>query len=1044
MAGGPECDGDNNHSGATGVAVDRAGNVYFTAGSKVCLRNPDGEISLFAGSGAYGYFGDGGPATTADLNAPSGLLLDSAGNLYIADYFNSRVRKVSADGKINTVAGNGAFSYSGDGGAATSAALNRPTAIALDTAGNLFIADSANNRIRMVAPNGIISTVAGNGTLGFRGVGGAATAAQLSGPGGVAVDSSGNLYIADTNNNRILKVGSDGKINTIAGEIASGYSGDGGLATAAQLFFPQGVVVDSLGNVLIADGHNSRIRKVDKNGIITTIAGNPGAPYIAGDGGPAVAAQLGNPEAITFDYAGNLYIADPAALCVRKIDTSGMISTVVGSGAFGMGTAGDGGLATAAELQLPNSMAADGLGNLYIADTHNHAIRKITADGVIRTIAGQNVGIYGGDGGPATKAWLYSPQNVAFDTSGNIYIADQGNNRIRKISSDGTISTVAGNGNVGYAGDGGLATLAQLSYPSWVATDTAGNMFIADTNNHRIRKVNTNGIITTVAGMGTSGFSGDGGTATMAQLNSPAGVAIDAAGNLYIADTNNNRIREVLSNSTIVTLAGNGTKGYSGDGGNAADAQLASPNGVAVDTAGNLYIADMANHRIRKVAANGTISTTAGNGMRGYRGNNSPAATAELNFPGGVALDSAGNLYIADTYNNLIRKVSKSGFVPLNPVRLLDTRSGALTVDGLFQGQGMLPKLGQIDLTVLGRGGMIASEVDAVVLNVTVTNPIGVGYATVWPAGSTLPNASNLNYVAGDTVANLVVVKLGTNNQVSLFSHARTDMIADVVGYFVSGSDLTSFAPERLLDTRAGNITLDGQDAGIGAVGPNGILTLPIAGRGSVPASGAGSVILNLTATAPTTLGYITAWSGDVTHPLASTLNFLPGQTVPNLVIGKLSSTGGVSFFNSAGTTDLIADVTAWLPENAELTPLTPARLLDTRIGAGNTTIDGQSQGTGRLQAATPFDLMVAGRGGVPLTGANAVILNVTVTNPGATGFLQVWPSGSTRPNASNLNYVSGQTVANLAIAKVGVGGKVSLFSNAKTDAIVDVVGWLQ
>jgi len=569
-------------------------------------------------------------------------------------------------------------------------------------------------------------------------------------------------------------------------------------------------------------------------------------------------------------------------------------------------------------------------------------------------------------------------------------------------------------------------------------------MFIADTNNNRIRKVDTNGIITTVVGTGAAGFSGDGGTATTAQLNNPSGIAIDVAGNLYIADTNNNRIREVLSSGTIVTLAGNGTKGYSGDGGSATDAQLASPNSVAVDAVGNLYVADMSNHRVRKVAANGTISTTAGNGIRGYRGNNSPAATAELNFPGGVAVDSSGNLYVTDTYNNIVRKVSKGGFVPLNPARLLDTRSGYLTVDGLFQGQGALLNSGQLDLAVLGRGGMIASEVDAVVLNVTATNPIGPGFATVFPAGSTLPIASNLNYLAGDSVSNLVVVKLGTNGQVSLFSHARTDMVADLMGYFVTGSDLTSFAPQRFLDTRIGFTTLDGQEAGTGAIASNNVLSLPIAGRGNVPASGAGTVIMNLTATQPTTPGYMTAWSGDVTRPLASTLNFVTGQTIPNLVISKLSENGTVSLYNGGGTTDLIADVTAWFPDNAELTSITPGRLLDTRVGAGYITIDGQSQGTGSLAAGAPFDLVVAGRGGVPLSGVNAVVLNVTVANPATAGFLQVWPSGSTRPTASNVNYAAGQTIANLVIVKVGASGKVSLLSYAQTEAIVDVVGWLQ
>lgn len=1024
-----------------GVTVDANGNIYVLAGNVVCKLSSSGSISRFAGTGAAGYSGDGGPATSAELNvsAISTIAQDSMGNIYIADTHNNRIRKVTRNGTISTVAGSGAEGYSGDGGPATSAAINFPSAVAVDAAGNLYISDQLNYRVRKVAADGTISTVAGTGGPGYTGDGGPATSATLSWPEGLAVDAVGNLYIADSGWISVVrKVATDGTISTVAGNASNTFGGDGGLATSASLYSPVGIAVDATGNLYIADSGNRRIRKVATNGVISTVAGN-GTTGHGGDGGPATSAPVGNPTGVAIDAVGNLYFTDNFNNFLRKITTGGTISTLAGDGESALNAA-----------ITPFGVAVDAMGNLYIADSHYQRILKVAKNGLSSTIAGNGTLGYSGDGGPALSAQLGDPSGMAFDARGNLFIADSGNGRVRKVALDGTISTVAGGGiPCAGSGDGGPATSAAFCYPAAVALDSLGNLYVADSSDNVVRKVATNGIISRFAGTyGYGYFSGDGGPATSAVLHSPQGLAVDVAGNLYIADSNNNRIRMIATNGVISTVAGNGTAGYGGDGGPATNAELNDPSGVAVDAVGNLYIADSGNLRIRKVVPNGNISTVAGNGTVGYSGDYGPATNAQLKNPISVTVDQAENFYIADVLNNgvpdAVRKVSNSGYMPLNPARLIDTRSGFSTIDGLFQGQGAVPNLGQVDLSVLGRGGVAASGVDAVVLNVTVTNPTHAGHATVWPAGSARPNASNLNYLAGNTLANLVVVKLGTNNQVSLFSQSSTDLVADVVGYFVAGSDLTSFAPTRLLDTRTGYTTADGQYAGVGALGPGGVLSLPIAGRGSVPASGAGSVVLNLTATAPTAAGYITVWPGNVPLPTASTLNFVAGKTIPNLVISKLSSTGTVSLFNSAGNTDLIADVTAWFPANADMNLLNPARLLDTRVGAGYTTIDGQSQGTGPLVGGAAFDLTVAGRGNVPAAGANAVVLNITVTNPATVGFLQAWPSGNTRPTASNLNYVRGQTIANLVIAKVGANGKISLFSWANTDAVVDVVGWLR
>ncbi len=384
-----------------------------------------------------------------------------------------------------------------------------------------------------------------------------------------------------------------------------------------------------------------------------------------------------------------------------------------------------------------------------------------------------------------------------------------------------------------------------------------------------------------------------------------------------------------------------------------------------------------------------------------------------------------------------------SGFVSLDSTRILDTRPGQLTVDHEFEGQGALGAHGELDLDVLGRGGVAANGVDAVVLNVTVADSSATGFVTVWPKGATRPTASNLNFTPGDSISNLVIVKLGTDGQVALFNSAgSTDLIADVVGYFTVGSDLTSFAPVRLLDTRVGRTTADNLYQGQGPLAAHGQLDLLVAGRDGniVPAVGAGAVIFNVTAADTTQTGFVTVWPTGATRPTASTLNFVAGQTIPNLAVMQLGSGGDISLFNSQGNTDLIVDVSGWLPLTSDLTTLVPARLLDTRVG--RTTVDGQDQGGGALPAKTEFDLQVSGRGGIPVLATGAAILNVTVTSPTASGFLVAWPNGSTRPHTSNINFFSGQTVANLVVARIGADGKVSLYANAKTDLVVDVVGY--
>jgi uncharacterized protein (TIGR03437 family) len=607
------------------VTTDAAGNAYFTSPFLNCVLKLDqsGVVTVIAGNSRRGYSGDGGPATSAQLNNPAALAVDDAGNLFIGESY--RVRRVSPSGIITTVAGDGSSGFSGDGGPATRAQIGSRAGVAVDGGGNLFISDPNNNRVRKVSPNGIITTLAGNGTRGFSGDGGPATNARLYGPFSVAVDDADNLFFADSfdeggpgpDGALVREVSLSGTITTVAGGSLRNDLGDGGPATSAQIF-PESVAVDGLGNLFIADSLNQRVRKVAPAGIITTVAGNgPVAATLgfgySGDGGPATSAQLNWPTGVAVDRAGSLFIADNYNHRIREVRPSGTITTVGGGNCLRMpillvcqGSSGDGGPATNARLYGPFSVAVDDADNLFFADSFDEGgpgpdgalVREVSLSGTITTVAGYGTYGFSGDGGTATSALLSAPAGVAVDGAGNLFIADSSNNRIRAVSPDGTITTVAGNGSIGQSGDGGPATGAQLNWPLGVAVDGIGNLFIADTGNHRIRTASPNGAIITVAGNGTQGFSGDGGPAVSAQLNYPLSVAVDGAGNLFIAD-GSNRIRKVSPDGIITTVAGAGVFGYSGDGGPAASAQISGSEGVAVDGAGNVYIADTGNNAIR-------------------------------------------------------------------------------------------------------------------------------------------------------------------------------------------------------------------------------------------------------------------------------------------------------------------------------------------------------------------------------------------------------------------------------------------------------------
>lgn len=649
---------------AEAVAKDNAGNIYIGDNSSNRLRkvSSSGVITTIAGNGTSGYSGDGGPATAAALSIIAGIALDHAGNIYLADVYNNAIRKINTSGIITTIAGgNTTGNYSGDGGPATAAELNTPTDVIADTSGNIIFPDANNVRVRKINTAGIITTIAGDGSPGTTGDGGPATASELGVPYKVALDNKGNLFIAELDTNFICKVDTGGIIHVIGGtnSFHRGTDGDGGPATAATMTYPYGLAADTSGHVYFSDVYNSRIRVINTNtGIISNFAATGIFGY-GGDGGPASAAQLSFPQGLYFDLSsGSLLISDGPNNVIREVNSSGIVSSIAGQ----CGRYDEGYPATNAEICTPANIATDVAGNVYIADYDNHRIQEInTSTGVITTVAGNGVPGYGaamiGDGGPATNAHLFFPNSMTVDNAGNMYIIDLGNNRIRKVSTAGIITTFAGTDTAGYNADNIPATNAWLNSPSGIAVDNAGNVYIADQRNQRIRKVDNAGIITTFAGTGAATFSGDGGPATAAALQYPADVASDGKGNIFIADIANDRIRKVDGSGIITTVAGNGITGFSGDGGPATSARIFYPNGLKADSLGNIYIVDGNNQRIRIVNSAGIINSVAGNGIAGFSGDGGPATSAMLNGPSGVAFDYNGNVYIADGSNFRVRKV---------------------------------------------------------------------------------------------------------------------------------------------------------------------------------------------------------------------------------------------------------------------------------------------------------------------------------------------------------------------------------------------------
>jgi sugar lactone lactonase YvrE len=641
---------DNNVS-YTVVVSNSVGAVTSTA-AVLTVTGPAPGISLIAGQiGGTGNLDAN--AAIARFFQPESVAADPAGNIFIADTYNSDIREITAAGAVTLYAGSADLPGSLDG-VGTSSLFNYPEGIAVDANDNVYVADTANQTIRKITSTGVVSTIAGTvGTTGS--TDGPGSGAQFSYPKAVAVDAAGNVYVADTANNTIRRITASGVVSTIAGVPGVAGSTDGPVATA--LFnAPEGVAVDAAGNLYVADTYNDTIRVITPGAMptVSTLAGSPGVT--GATDGTGAAAQFDHPRGIGLDSLGNIYVADTFNGTVRRITSAGMVTTVAGTAYTAGSTDGTG---SAALFQGPWGLTIDAADNLYIADFNNDTVRRITPAAVVTTYAG-TAPHPGTSDGTGAAAQFNAPAAAAVDASGNVYIADTSNSTIRKVTPSGVVSTLAGSAGTTGSVDG-TGGAAQFNTPQALIADVSGNVYVADTGNNTIRKITSAGVVSTMAG--TAGASGSSdGTGPAAQFNSPQGIVIDASGNLYVADTGNNVIRMITPAGVVTTVAG--TAGVSGgaDGVGAA-AQFTTPIGLTIDSTGNIYIADSNNYTIRVFApTTGGVTTLAGAaGQAGF--SDGTGVDARFNVPTGVALDSVGNLYVVDSFFRTIRKITPAGVV---------------------------------------------------------------------------------------------------------------------------------------------------------------------------------------------------------------------------------------------------------------------------------------------------------------------------------------------------------------------------------------------
>lgn len=1017
----------------------------------------------FAGTtGGGGRFD--GSGSQASFSEPNGVTVDGAGNLYVADTANHTIRKISPTGAVTTLAGlaGSPASRDGRGGVARCA---YPIAVAAQPDGTVFFTESGTGSLRRISPSGDVSTV----LTGFYR------------PACLAVDKLGTVYVCMGNS--LLRVSPTGASTLFTEGTEIGLSDPLG----SGFFNPSAASVDGAGNVYVADTGNHTIRRITQDGVVTTVAGRRGAAgYVDGN---ASSARFREPVGVAVDSTGIIYVSD-GSMTIRRITPDGEVSTLAGSpGPSGLGGSADG-AGPAARFRSPRSLAIHPDGSLVVADTSNQAIRRVSPAGVVTTLAG-GLPRDGADDGPGTTATFFGPTGVATDRDGSLYVADGLASVIRSVSPDGTVTTVAGVANSVGSADG-IGSEARFAYPQGLAVDGEGNVLVADSQNHAIRLVTPSGTVSTLAGLAGVPGSEDG-TSSEARFGYPTAVALDEAGNAYVADSNSCRIRKRTASGVVTTLAG----GFCGTiDGSASQALFNHPWGIAVGPDGSLYVTEYRGHTIRRMDPDGIVTTLAG--LAGNPGiADGTGSTARFAYPMGISIDSSGYLYVAEYRNNLIRKVSPSGVVT--------TVCGSGGYPGATDGTGA-------EARVASPRGVAIGPADEVLVADTDNRSIRMGR----PA---LPDVATIDTTTGPVGQ---ARQLGSSPQTG-FSW-RWEVVRRPTGSSAVLSATTSpnptFTPD-VPDVYVFRLTVsNGLQTSITTVPLTAYVTALVSGSTSVCAGGSAAVTATLFGTPPWTL----TWSDGLVQsdvgaspitravsPTTTTTYFVTevsdadglgstegsatiavsGPAPPAPIISAPASAGAESWYRIASVAATPGSTYSWTITNGTIVtgngsptirfrtrapgPLTLTVREVTAGGCtspeGSATVAVTPVGTSTAFYPVPGCRILDSRspggasGGLPLrpnasrwwsvrglcgipSGARAVAANVTVTEPAAPGHVTAY-SGATweLPPVSTVNFLAGQTRANNTIIAHPHGfGALTTFnaSPGTVHVIIDVNGFFQ
>ncbi len=938
------------------------------------------------------------------FSAPHNIAHDSAGNLYVADTANHTVRKITSAGVVSTFAGKSGSSGTTDG-IGSDARFNQPSGLAVDSSGSLYVADLNNHTIRKITSAGVVSTMAG--TAGSAGAtDGTGAAARFSSPSGITIDSSGNFFVADSANNTIRRMTSSGVVTTLAGSAGNTGSADG-TGTVARFSTPTDVTADGAGNLYVADSGNHTIRKITSAGAVSTLAGAAGASGLTNATGGS--ARFMTPRGVSVDSNGNVFVADTGSNRIRRVSSDGIVSTLAGNGAGSSGATDDSN--NDARFNGPRGLTVDSTGSVYVADTANHTIRKVF-NGSTSTFAG-TASVAGAADGSGRGSRFNTPRGIAVDGAGNLYVADSNNDTLRKISATGTTTTLAGQAGNNGANVDGAGTSARFFRPRGVAVDLSGNVYVADANNQTIRKVTSTGVVTTLAGQAASTSSTDG-TGNAARFNNPSAVAVDTNGNLYVADTGNHTIRKITtSGGTVTTFAGAAGSTGSTDGSGTA-ARFNAPEGVAVDSAGNVYVADSSNHTVRKISAGGAVSTLAG-AAGSFGSTDGTGTAARFRFPTGIAVDSAGNIYVAE-FNHTIRKITPSGVVT--------TIGGSTGVSGAADGEGATARFNS-------PGGLAVDSAGNLYVGDTNNNTVRAG-APGLPVLSSAATASiaagsSFNYTA--TFSGVLTGPFGVNAlPAGLAFDANTGAVSGTPS--ASGTFVVTFTATNGAGTGSGTLTLT---VGTAASAPT-ITTQPAAQV--VPAGN--NVTFTVVATGFPTPTY--QWRKDGTA--------IAGATASTFALTNVSATDTASYSvvvtNASGSVTSAAAVlavTAAVPTAPAISVQPTAQV----VAAGATVT------LAVTASGTPAPTYQWRKDGTAIAGATASSLVLTAVSSADTASYSVVVTNSVGAVTSSTAIVAvtgGATVAaaitSQPASQAVVAGEAATFSVTATGTPAPTYQWFK